>query len=58
MDLLNPPLDPRYQPCYVAETIWQMKDAGLDCSCYYHLRDYYVSYDTFASSSLPTALRS
>ncbi len=48
MDLFNPPLDPRYQPCYVAETIWQMKDAGLDWSCYYHIRDYYVSYDTFS----------
>ena len=48
MDLFNPPLDPRYQPCYAAETIWQMKDAGLDWSCYYHIRDYYVSYDTFA----------
>lgn len=48
MDLMNPPLDPRFQPCYVAETIWQMKDAGLDWSCYYHIRDWYVSYDTFA----------
>ena len=48
MDLMNPPLDPRFQPCYVAETIWQMKDAGLDWSCYYHIRDYYVSYDTFS----------
>jgi len=48
MDLTNPPLDPRYQPCYVAEVIWQMKDAGLDYSCYYHLRDWYVDYDTFA----------
>ena len=48
MDLFNPPLDPRFQPCYVAETVWQMKDAGLDWSCYYHLRDYYVSYDTFS----------
>jgi len=48
MDLFNPPLDPRYQPCYVAEAIWQMKDAGLDWSCYYHIRDYYVSYDLFA----------
>ena len=25
-----------------------MKDAGLDWSCYYHIRDYYVSYDTFS----------
>jgi xylan 1,4-beta-xylosidase len=48
IDLFNPPLDQRYQPCYVAETIWQMKDAGLDWSCYYHIRDYYVSYDTFS----------
>jgi hypothetical protein len=48
MDLINPPLDPRYQPCYVAEVIWQMKDAGLDYSCYYHLRDWYVDFDQFA----------
>lgn len=47
VDLFNPPLDPRYQPCYVAETIWQMKDAGLDWSCYYQIRDWYVSYETF-----------
>jgi len=48
MGLLNPPLDPRFQPCFVAETIWQMKDVGIDWSCYYHIRDWYVSYDTFA----------
>jgi aryl-alcohol dehydrogenase-like predicted oxidoreductase len=30
MDLMNPPLDPRFQPCYLAEVIWQMKEAGLD----------------------------
>ena len=48
MDLTNPPLDPRFQPCYVAETIWQMKDGGLDYSCYYHIRDYYVSFEEFA----------
>jgi len=53
MDLFNPPLDPRFQPCYVVETIWQMKDAGLDWSCYYHVRDYYVSYDTFATFFSP-----
>jgi xylan 1,4-beta-xylosidase len=47
MDLFNPPLDPRFQPCYVAETIWQMKEAGLDWSCYYQIRDWYVSYETF-----------
>ena len=48
MDLMNPPLDPRFQPCYVAESVWQMKEAGLDWSCYYHIHDWYVSYDTFA----------
>jgi xylan 1,4-beta-xylosidase len=48
MDLQNPPLDPRFQPCYILETIWQMKDAGLDWSCYYHIRDYQVEYEKFA----------
>src|SRR3954451_7650499 len=40
MDCQAPPLDPRFQPCYLLETIWQMRDAGLDWSCYYHIRDY------------------
>ena len=48
MDLTNPPLDPRFQPCFVAEVIWQMKDAGLDYSCYYHIRDWYVDINQFA----------
>jgi xylan 1,4-beta-xylosidase len=48
MDLMNPPLDPRFQPCYVAEVVWQMKEAGLDYSCYYHIRDWYVSSARFA----------
>ena len=48
MDLMNPPLDPRFQPCFVAEVIWQMKDAGLDYSCYFHIRDWYVDIDKFA----------
>jgi hypothetical protein len=47
MDLTNPPLDPRFQPAFVCETIWQMKEAGLDYSCYYHIRDCYVSFDQF-----------
>lgn len=53
MDLTNPPLDPRFQPCYVAEVIWNMVDAGLDYSCYYHIRDYYVDFDTFAKFFSP-----
>jgi xylan 1,4-beta-xylosidase len=48
MDLTNPPLDPRFQPCYIAEVLWQMKEAGLDYSCYYHIRDWYVDFDQFA----------
>jgi hypothetical protein len=42
MDLGTPPTDPRIQPCYVAEVAWQMREAGLDLSCYYHIRDYHV----------------
>jgi len=53
MDLFNPPLDPRFQPCYVAEVIWQMKEAGLDYSCYYHIRDWYVNSDKFAGFMSP-----
>jgi xylan 1,4-beta-xylosidase len=47
MDLQNPPSDPRFQPCYLLETIWQMKRAGLNWSCYYHIRDYHVRYEQF-----------
>jgi len=53
MDLMNPPRDPRFQPCYVAEVIWQMKEAGLDYCCYYHIRDYHVSYERFAPFMSP-----
>jgi xylan 1,4-beta-xylosidase len=53
MDLLNPPLDPSFQPCYVAEVIWQMKEAGLDFSCYYQIRDYYVAPEQFAPFMSP-----
>ena len=34
--------DPRFQPCFIPEAIWHMLDAGLDYSCYYHIRDYQV----------------
>jgi xylan 1,4-beta-xylosidase len=53
MDLTNPPLDPRFQPCYLTEVIWQMKEAGLDYSCYYHIRDWYVLFDQFAPFMSP-----
>ena len=48
MDLMHPNLAPPFQPCYLLETAWQMKDAGLDWSCYYHIRDYHLDYDEIA----------
>jgi hypothetical protein len=47
MDLMNPVLDARFQPAFVCETIWRMKEAGLDYSCYYHIRDWYVNLEQF-----------
>ena len=35
------------QPAYLLETIWNMIEAGLDYSCYYHIRDYHVEPATF-----------
>ncbi len=48
MSLSNPVTDRRFQPAFVVETAWQMKDAGLDLSCYYHIRDYHVEREAFA----------
>ncbi len=48
MSLAKPSRDPRFQPCFVAEVAWQMKEAGLDYSCYYHIRDYQVDRERFA----------
>jgi hypothetical protein len=56
MDLTNPPLDPRYQPCYLSEVIYQMKEAGLDYSCYYHIRDWHVDFDQFDKFMSPRGL--
>ncbi len=53
VSLENPPLDQRYQPCFIAETIYQMRDAGLDLAGYYHIRDYHVKYDSFAQFMTP-----
>ncbi|HWF66112.1 MAG TPA: hypothetical protein VN670_02335 [Acidobacteriaceae bacterium] len=47
MALTVPPSDPRIQPAFVAETAWRMKEAGLDYSCYFHIRDYHVDRDQF-----------
>ncbi len=53
MSLSNPVRDPRFQPAYVVETAWQMMDAGLDYSCYYHIRDYYVDLKKFSEFMSP-----
>ena len=47
VNLLEPLRDPRFQPCYIAETVYQMKEAGLDYGCYFHIRDYEVDQDSF-----------
>jgi hypothetical protein len=53
MSLSHPVRDPRFQPAYVMETAWQMIDAGLDYSAYYHIRDYYVDFDAFTKFFSP-----
>lgn len=37
------------QPAFIVETIWNMIEAGLDYSCYYHIRDYHVEPASFAN---------
>jgi xylan 1,4-beta-xylosidase len=54
MSLSHPPSNPGLQPCFLAEVIWQMKDAGLDYSCYYHIRDWYVSASQIATFMSPS----
>lgn len=51
---LGSPSDARMQPCFVAEVAWQMKEAGLDYSCYYHIRDYHVQFERFAPFMSPS----
>jgi len=41
------------QPAFILETIWNMLEAGLDYSCYYHIRDYHVEPDAFAKFMSP-----
>ena len=53
MSLSNPVRDPRFQPAYVMETVWQMVAGGLDYSCYYHVRDYYVDLKKFSEFMSP-----
>jgi hypothetical protein len=53
MSLSDPVQDARFQPAYVAETAYQMLEAGLDYSCYYHIRDYYVDVQKFSEFMSP-----
>lgn len=53
MALRDPPQNPQFQPCYILETIYQMKEGGLDYSCYYHIRDYQIDPDSFARFMSP-----
>jgi hypothetical protein len=53
MSLGKPPSDSRIQPCFITEVAWQMKEAGLDYSCYYHIRDYHVAFEQFAPFMSP-----
>ena len=53
MALTVPPKDPSIQPAFVVETAWRMKQSGLTYSCYYHIRDYHVDRDRFASFFSP-----
>lgn len=53
MSLSHPSNDPRFQPCFVAETAWQMKEGGLNYSCYYHIRDFHVPEKNFARFMSP-----
>ena len=53
MSLSHPVVDPRFQPCFIAEVAYQMFAAGLDYSCYYHIRDYHVSPERFGRFMSP-----
>jgi hypothetical protein len=53
MSLSRPRLEPGYQPSYTIDTISQMREAGLDYSAYYHIRDYHVAPEQFARFMSP-----
>ncbi|MGH7485639.1 MAG: GH39 family glycosyl hydrolase, partial [bacterium] len=53
MALRDPPQNPQFQPCYILETVLQMKEGGLDYSCYYHIHDYQIDPDSFAKFMSP-----
>jgi len=44
----NPPLDPRFQPCFIAEVVYRMVEEHLGYSNYYQIRDCYVDPETMS----------
>jgi xylan 1,4-beta-xylosidase len=56
MALRDPPQDPQFQPAYILETAYQMKDGGLDYSCYYHIRDHQIDPAVFARFMSPNGV--
>ncbi|MCZ2078730.1 MAG: hypothetical protein LC130_27505 [Bryobacterales bacterium] len=48
LSLAAPPADRRFQPAFIAEATYLMKEAGLDYSMYYHIRDQYFEPQLFA----------
>jgi len=56
MDLTNPPADRRFQPCFISEVIYQMKEGGLTWSCYYHIRDWHVDPALYTNIMSPNGL--
>src|SRR6266567_2812574 len=36
ISLETPNTDPRFQPCFIVETVYRMKESGLDFAGYYH----------------------
>ncbi len=57
MDLWKPPLDPQFQPAFILEVIYQMKEGGLDYAGYYQIRDYHIDPETFERFMTPAGVR-
>jgi xylan 1,4-beta-xylosidase len=53
VSLGDPPLDVRYQPCFITESVYQMKEAGLTYATYYHIRDFHPDYRSFTEFETP-----
>jgi hypothetical protein len=49
----NPPLDPRFQPCFITEVAYQMKEAEIDYMAYYQIRDYQLEPERFEKFMTP-----